>query len=194
MGLAGLKPAFQQMGAMAVGPKGETLDQLALQRYPDTKAIEHVHTGGNSSGIVDGAAAILIGTKEFGEKAGLKPRARIRSFASIGSEPAIMLTGPAPASEKALKRAGMTVKDIDLWELNEAYAVQVIYCRDKLGIDPEKLNVNGGSISMGHPYGMTGARLAGHILIEGRRRRAKYGVVTMCVGGGMGAAGLFEIH
>jgi len=124
---------------------------------------------------------------------GLKPLGIFRGFVAVGAEPDEMGVGPVTAVPLLLKRHGLRIEDIDLWELNEAYAVQVIYCRDRLGIDPDKLNVNGGSISLGHPYGMTGARLAGHILIEGRRRKAKFGVVTMCVGGGMGAAGLFEI-
>ena len=123
----------------------------------------------------------------------LKPLGVFRGFVAAGVEPDEMGVGPVAAVPRLLERQGLKINDIDLWELNEAYAVQVIYCRDKLGIDPDKLNVNGGSISLGHPYGMTGARLAGHILIEGRRRKAKYGVVTMCVGGGMGAAGLFEV-
>jgi acetyl-CoA C-acetyltransferase/acetyl-CoA acyltransferase len=126
-------------------------------------------------------------------KKNLKPLGIFRGFVAAGVEPDEMGVGPVAAIPRLLKRHGLKIDDIDLWELNEAYAVQVIYCRDKLGIDPEKLNVNGGSISMGHPYGMTGARLAGHVLIEGRRRKAQYGVVTMCIGGGMGAAGLFEI-
>jgi acetyl-CoA C-acetyltransferase/acetyl-CoA acyltransferase len=124
---------------------------------------------------------------------GLKPLGIFRGFVSAGCEPDEMGVGPVYAVPRLLKRHGLKIDDIDLWELNEAFAVQVIYCRDKLGIDPEKLNVNGGSIAVGHPYGMTGARLTGHALIEGRRRKAKYAVVTMCVGGGMGAAGLLEI-
>src|ERR1700739_1131183 len=131
--------------------------------------------------------------ENIAEKKGLKPLGIFRGFVAAGVEPDEMGVGPVAAIPRLLARHGLKIHNIDLWELNEAYAVQVIYCRDKLGIDPEKLNVNGGSIAMGHPYGMTGARLTGHILIEGRRRRAKDGRVTMCVGGGMGAAGLFEI-
>ena len=150
-------------------------------------------TAGNASQLSDGASACVIMSDALAAKKGLKPLGIFRGFVAAGVEPDEMGVGPVAAVPRLLQRHGLKVDDIDLWELNEAYAVQVIYCRDKLGIDPEKLNVNGGSISLGHPYGMTGARLAGHILIEGRRRKAKYGVVTMCVGGGMGAAGLFEI-
>ena len=150
-------------------------------------------TAGNASQLSDGASACVIMSDALAAKKGLKPLGIFRGFVAAGVEPDEMGVGPVTAVPRLLQRHGLKVDDVDLWELNEAYAVQVIYCRDKLGIDPEKLNVNGGSISLGHPYGMTGARLAGHILIEGRRRKAKYGVVTMCVGGGMGAAGLFEI-
>jgi len=150
-------------------------------------------TAGNASQLSDGASACLIMSDALAAQKGLKPLGVFRGFVAAGVEPDEMGVGPVVAVPRLLERHGLKIDDIDLWELNEAYAVQVIYCRDKLGIDPEKLNVNGGSISMGHPYGMTGARLAGHILIEGRRRRAKYGVVTMCVGGGQGAAGLFEV-
>ena len=150
-------------------------------------------TAGNASQLSDGASACVIMSDALAAQKGLKPLGIFRGFVAAGVEPDEMGVGPVVAVPRLLERHGLKIDDIDLWELNEAYAVQVIYCRDKLGIDPEKLNVNGGSISMGHPYGMTGARLAGHILIEGRRRRAKYGVVTMCIGGGMGAAGLFEI-
>jgi acetyl-CoA C-acetyltransferase/acetyl-CoA acyltransferase len=150
-------------------------------------------SAGNASQLSDGASACVIVSDAVAARKGLKPLGIFRGFVAAGVEPDEMGVGPVAAVPRLLKRHGLKIDDIDLWELNEAYAVQVIYCRDKLGIDPLKLNVNGGSISMGHPYGMTGARLAGHILIEGRRRGAKYGVVTMCVGGGMGAAGLFEI-
>jgi acetyl-CoA C-acetyltransferase len=150
-------------------------------------------SAGNASQLSDGASACVIMSDALAARKGLKPLGIFRGFVAAGVEPDEMGVGPVAAIPRLLRRHGLKIDDIDLWELNEAYAVQVIYCRDKLGIDPDKLNVNGGSISLGHPYGMTGARLAGHILIEGRRRKAKYGVVTMCVGGGMGAAGLFEI-
>jgi acetyl-CoA C-acetyltransferase len=150
-------------------------------------------TAGNASQLSDGASAAVIMSDKLAAQKGLKPLGIFRGFVSAGCEPDEMGVGPVYAVPRLLKRHGLKVDDIDLWELNEAFAVQVIYCRDKLGIDPEKLNVNGGSISVGHPYGMTGARLTGHALIEGRRRKAKYAVVTMCVGGGMGAAGLLEI-
>ena len=149
-------------------------------------------TAGNASQLSDGASATVIMSDKLAAQKGLKPLGIFRGFVAAGCEPDEMGIGPVFAIPRLLKRHGLKIDDIDLWELNEAFAVQVLYCRDKLGIDPEKLNVNGGSIAVGHPYGMTGARLTGHILIEGRRRKAKYGVVTMCVGGGMGAAGLFE--
>jgi acetyl-CoA C-acetyltransferase len=190
--LGGLKPAFLQMGAMAVGPNGETLDQLALLRYPDTKAINHVHTGGNSSGIVDGAATVLMGSEAWGKKAGLKPRARIRSMATAGAEPVIMLTAPAPASKKALDKAGMSVKDIDLWEINEAFAVVPLQTARALGIDLDKINVNGGAIALGHPLGATGAILLGTALDELERSNKSTALITLCIGGGMGIATVIE--
>jgi len=150
-------------------------------------------TAGNASQLSDGSAAVIVMEAKEAEKRGLQPLGRYIGMAVAGTEPDEMGIGPIFAIPKLLERFDMKVEDIDLWELNEAFAVQVIYCRDKLGIDNDKLNVNGGSISIGHPYGMTGARCVGHILREGQRRKAKYGVVTMCVGGGMGAAGLFEI-
>ena len=150
-------------------------------------------TAGNASQLSDGASATVIMSDKLAAQKGLKPLGIFRGFVSAGCEPDEMGIGPVFAVPRLLKRHGLTIDDIDLWELNEAFAVQVLYCRDKLGIDPEKLNVNGGAISVGHPYGMSGARLAGHALIEGRRRKAKYAVVTMCVGGGMGSAGLLEI-
>jgi acetyl-CoA C-acetyltransferase len=185
--LAALEPSFKMQGEMMPG-----FDAVALQRYPEVEKMNHVHHAGNSSGIVDGAAAILIGTKEFGEKAGLKARARIRSFASIGSEPAIMLTGPAPSSEKALKRAGMSVKDIDLWELNEAFAAVVLRYLQILKMPADKINVNGGAIAMGHPLGATGAMILGTLLDELERRNLSTGLATLCVGAGMGTATIIE--
>jgi len=152
-----------------------------------------VITAGNASQLSDGASAAVVMSDKMAAKKGLKPLGIFRGFVAAGCEPDEMGIGPVFAIPRLLKRHGLKIEDIDMWELNEAFAVQVIYCRDKLGIDPEKLNVNGGSVAVGHPYGMTGSRLAGHVLVEGRRRKAKYGVVTMCVGGGMGAAGLFEI-
>lgn len=150
-------------------------------------------TAGNASQLSDGASACVVMNAKLAEKRGLQPLGALRGFAVAGTEPDEMGIGPVFAIPRLLERAGLQIDDIGIWELNEAFAVQVIYCRDKLGIDPDKLNVNGGSIAVGHPYGMTGARLSGHVLIEGKRRGVKYGVVTMCVGGGMGAAGLFEI-
>ena len=190
--LGQLKPAFAQMGGAAMGPNGETLDQLALLRYPDTKKIEHVHTGGNSSGIVDGAALVLLGSKEWGEKAGLKPRGKIRAMATIGAEPVIMLTAPAPASQKALKQAGMSVKDIDLWEINEAFATVPMQTARALKIDEDRINVNGGAIALGHPLGATGAILLGTALDELERSNKSTALITLCIGGGMGIATVIE--
>lgn len=185
--LAKLNPAFTVPGEQA------GFDAVAIQRYPEVERINHVHHAGNSSGIVDGAAAVLVGSKAIGEKLGLKPRARIRAFASIGSEPTIMLTGPAPASEKALKRAGMSVNDIDLYELNEAFAAVVLRYMQALGIPHDKINVNGGAIAMGHPLGATGAMILGTLLDEMERRGAATGLATLCVGAGMGTATIIEL-
>ncbi len=184
--LASLNPSFTMQGEQF------GFDGVAQLRYPEVEKINHVHHAGNSSGIVDGAAAILLGTKEAGEKAGIKPRARIRSFASIGSEPCIMLTGPTPASEKALAKAGMSKDDIDLYELNEAFASVVLRYMDKLGVPHDKLNVNGGAIAMGHPLGATGAMIVGILLDEMERRDLNTGLATLCVGAGMGTATIIE--
>ena len=190
--LGGLKAAFLEMGAMAMGPNGETLDELALKRYPQNKKIEHVHTAGNSSGIVDGAAIVLMGSGEWGKRAGQKPRAKIRAMATAGAEPIIMLTAPAPASARALKKAGMSVKDIDLWEINEAFAVVPLQTARALGIDPERINVNGGAIALGHPLGATGAILLGTALDELERTNKSTALITLCIGGGMGIATIIE--
>jgi acetyl-CoA acyltransferase len=165
---------------------------LALKPHFDTSSGQGTVTAGNSSQLSDGASATLLMSRERAEKLGVKPLMIFRGFAVAGCEPDEMGIGPVFAIPKLLKRHGLKVEDIDLWELNEAFAVQVIYCRDRLGIDQEKLNVNGGSVSIGHPFGMTGSRLVGTIASEMRRRKAKYGVVTMCIGGGQGMAGLFE--
>jgi acetyl-CoA C-acetyltransferase len=184
--LAALQPSFVQMGEMA------GFDAVAVQRYPEVEAINHVHTPGNSSGIVDGAAAVLIGSKAAGKAAGLKPRARIRQFANVGSEPSIMLTGPIPVTEKVLKKAGMTKKDIDLWELNEAFASVVLRYMQALNIPHDKINVNGGAIAMGHPLGATGAMILGTVLDELERRDKETALVTLCIGVGMGTATIIE--
>ena len=190
--LGGLAAVFAQMGASAMGPNGETVDELALKRYPDTKKIEHVHTAGNSSGIVDGAAVVLMGSAEWGKKAGMKPRAKIRAMATAGAEPLIMLTAPAPASQKALTKAGMKVGDIDLWEINEAFAVVPLQTARALGIDQERINVNGGAIALGHPLGATGAILLGTALDELERANKSTALITLCIGGGMGIATIIE--
>jgi acetyl-CoA C-acetyltransferase len=184
--LSNLKASFAGIGE-SVG-----FDAVAIQRYPEVERIEHVHTAGNSSGIVDGAAAVLVGTKEAGERAGLKPRARIRSTATMGTEPTIMLTGPVPASRKALKKAGMTFADIDLFEVNEAFAVVPLMFMEDANVDHDRVNVNGGAIALGHPLGATGAMLIGSLLDELERRNLGTGLVTLCVGGGMGIATIVE--
>ncbi|MDO8347985.1 MAG: acetyl-CoA C-acetyltransferase [Rugosibacter sp.] len=184
--LAQLKPAFQEQG------EKYGFDSVILQRYPEVERINHVHHAGNSSGIVDGAAAVLFGSRDMGRQLGLKPRARIRSFATIGSEPSIMLTGPSHAAEKALQRAGMGAADIDLWELNEAFAAVVLRFMEALAVPHEKINVNGGAIAMGHPLGATGAMLLGTLLDELERRDLATGLVTLCVGAGMATATIIE--
>ena len=190
--LAKLQPAFTMMGAMPASAVGKTLDQLALAVYPDVKQIEHVHTAGNSSGIVDGAAAVMIASEEYVKAHGLKARARIRALATIGAEPVIMLTAPAPASLKALALAGMKPKDIDLWEINEAFAAVVLQTMRKLEIDPARVNVNGGAIALGHPLGATGAILLGTVIDELERRNLTTALITLCIGGGQGIATIVE--
>jgi len=184
--LASLEPSFINHGEQF------GFNSVAIQRYPEIEKIEHVHHAGNSSGIVDGASAMLLGTKEMGEKLGLTPRARIRSFASIGSEPTIMLTGPSLAAEKALKRAGMEKGDIDLWELNEAFAAVVLRFMQALDIDHDEINVCGGAIAMGHPLGATGAMILGTVLDELERTGKSTALATLCVGAGMGTATIIE--
>ena len=184
--LAKLKPAFEMMG------EAGGFNAVALQRYPEVETIHHVHTAGNSSGIVDGAAAVLVGSKSAARKAGIKPRARIRAFASIGSEPTIMLTGPAGSARKALKRARMKTSDIDLWEINEAFASVVMRFVRDLDLSMDKVNVNGGAIALGHPLGATGAVILGMVLDELERRDLSTALVTLCVGGGMGTATIIE--
>ena len=184
--LAALQPSFVQMGEMG------GFDAVAIQAHPEVEVVNHVHHAGNSSGIVDGAAAVLVGNKEAGEKAGLKPRARIKAFANIGSEPAMMLTGPIDVTHKVLKRAGMQLGDIDLIEVNEAFAAVVLRFMQAFGIDNSKVNVNGGAIAMGHPLGATGAMILGIALDELERRDVNTALVTLCIGAGMGTATIIE--
>ncbi|HEY5279964.1 MAG TPA: acetyl-CoA C-acetyltransferase [Pseudolabrys sp.] len=184
--LAQLQPSFVQMGEMG------GFDAVAVQKHPEIERIDHVHHAGNSSGIVDGAAAVLIGTKEAGQRAGLKPRARIKAFANIGSEPAIMLTGPIDVTQKVMKKSGMSMADIDLWELNEAFASVVLRYMQALDIPHDKINVNGGAIAMGHPLGATGAMILGTVLDELERSGKETALVTLCIGAGMGTATIIE--
>jgi acetyl-CoA C-acetyltransferase len=184
--LGKLKPAFAAIGEMG------GFDAVALQKYHSVERINHVHTGGNSSGIVDGAAIVLVGSEQIGKDYGLVPRARIVATAAIGSEPTIMLTGPTPATEKVLAKAGLTIDDIDLFELNEAFASVVLKWIKDLKLPEEKVNVNGGAIAMGHPLGATGAMLVGTVVDELERRQARRALVTLCIGGGMGVATIIE--
>jgi len=184
--LGALDPAFLVQGEQY------GFDAVIKQKYPEVETLNHVHHAGNSSGIVDGAAAVLIGNKEVGSRINVKPRARIRSFASIGSEPSIMLTGPSYAAEKALRKAGMTAADIDLWELNEAFAGVVLRFMDVMSVDHSEINVNGGAIAMGHPLGATGAMILGTVLDELERRDQNTALITLCVGAGMGTATIIE--
>ncbi len=183
--LARLKPAFEGLGKAG-------FEAVAKARYPEIEDLNYVHHGGNSSGIVDGAGLVLVGSKAFGAKAGLKPRGRIRSYANIGSEPTIMLTAPAAVSRKALKAGGMTEKDIDLWELNEAFASVVLRFQRDLDVPDDKINVNGGAIAMGHPLGATGAMILGTVLDELERRDAETGLITLCAANGLGVAAIIE--
>ncbi|MGA9521777.1 MAG: acetyl-CoA C-acetyltransferase [Myxococcaceae bacterium] len=191
-GLLSLPPSFADVGRKPLPDEGRSLDEIALSYYPETRAIEHVHTAGNSSGLADGAAAVLVASEEYARTQGLKPRARVRAVATVGSDPVLMLTGPAPASLRALKLAGMTASDIDLWEINEAFAVVPLQTIRALGIDPDRVNVNGGAIALGHPLGATGAMLLGTLLDELERTDRATGLVTLCIGGGQGIAMIIE--
>jgi len=184
-GLAALKPSFESLGELG-------FNAVALAKYPQVERIHHVHTAGNSSGIVDGAALVLIGSEARGRELGLTPRGRIVATALTGADPTIMLTAPAPATRKVLAKAGLTVADIDLFEVNEAFASVVMKFQKELGVPDEKINVNGGAIAMGHPLGATGAMLIGTLLDELERRELRYGLCTLCVGGGMGIATIVE--
>lgn len=185
--LAKLKPAFKDMGEVMPG-----FDKVAMLKYPHLDHIDHIHHAGNSSGIVDGAAAVLIGSREWGEAMGLKPRARIRATAKIGTDPTIMLTGPVPVTEKILKDSGMSIGDIDLFEVNEAFASVVLRFMQAFQVSPDKVNVNGGAMAMGHPLGATGAIIIGTLLDELERRDLSTGLATLCIASGMGAATIIE--
>ncbi len=185
--LGALNPSFQQMGEVMPG-----FDKIAILKYPELERINHIHHAGNSSGIVDGAAAVLIGNKELGEQLGLKPRARIRATAKIGTDPTIMLTGPVPVTEKILRDNGMSIGDIDLFEVNEAFASVVMRFEQAFNVDHDKVNVNGGSMAMGHPLGATGAMILGTLMDELERSDKEVGLATLCIGSGMGAATIIE--
>ncbi len=185
-GLAKLNPSFAMMGKMG-------FDAIALQKYPEVGQVNHVHHAGNSSGIVDGAAVVLLASEKAVKEQGLKPRAKVLATALVGSDPTIMLTGPAPAARKALEKAGLTIEDIDLFEVNEAFAAVVMRFITELKVDPTKVNVNGGAIAMGHPLGATGAMILGTLLDELERQGKKRGLATLCVGGGMGIATIIEL-
>jgi acetyl-CoA C-acetyltransferase len=185
--LGALKPAFKEMGEMMPG-----FDKVAMMKYPHLERINHIHHAGNSSGIVDGSAAVLIGSAEFGKAHGLKPRARIRATAKIGTDPTIMLTGPVPATQKILKDSGLQIGDLDLFEVNEAFASVVLRFQQAFDVDPALVNVNGGSIAMGHPLGATGAIIIGTLLDELERQDKAMGLATLCIASGMGAATIIE--
>src|SRR6202451_4296409 len=184
--LASIQPSFVQMGELG------GFDAVAIQAHPEVEYVNHVHHAGNSSGIVDGAAAVLVANKQAGQKAGLKPRARVRAFANIGSDPALMLTGPVDVTKKVLKTAGMTLADIDLIEINEAFAAVVLRFLQAFNLDASKVNVNGGAIAFGHPLGATGAMILGTLVDEMERRNVATGLVTLCIGAGMGTATIIE--
>nr|WP_319436757.1 acetyl-CoA C-acetyltransferase [Mycobacterium sp. RTGN5] len=190
--LAGLPSAFERAGAARLDGENLTFDEICLSRYPDVERIEHVHHAGNSSGVVDGAAVVVVASADWAKANGAVPRARVRAAAAIGSEPIIMLTAPGPAAERCLAKAGMTTADIDLWEINEAFAAVPLKTIRDLDLDPARVNVNGGAIALGHPIGATGAMLIGTILDELERRDLTTGLVTMCTGGGMGTATIIE--
>jgi len=185
--LGALKPAFKEQGEVMPG-----FDKVALMKYPHLERVNHVHHAGNSSGIVDGAAALLVGNREFGEKYGLKPRARIRATAKIGTDPTIMLTGPVPVTEKILAETGMAISDIDLFEVNEAFSAVVLRFMQAFDVDHDRVNINGGAIAMGHPLGATGAMILGTLLDELERTGKGTGLATLCVASGMGAATIIE--
>lgn len=185
-GLAKLNPSFEMMGQMG-------FDAIALQKYPEVEKIQHVHHAGNASGIVDGAALVLLASEKAVQEQGLKPRAKVLATALVGADPTIMLTGPAPAARKALAKAGLTIEDIDLFEVNEAFAAVVMRFINEMQVDPAKVNVNGGAIAMGHPLGATGAMILGTLLDELERQGKKRGLATLCVGGGMGIATIIEL-
>ena len=191
-GLAALPGSFVTLGQATVGPRGETLDAIALASQLGVSSIRHLHTAGNSSGLADGAGAVLLASEHYVKTHGVKPRARIRAMTTVGSDPVLMLTGPAPASQKALRLAGMKARDIDLWEINEAFAAVVLQTTRKLELDPDRVNVNGGAIALGHPLGATGAMLLGTALDELERRGQATALITMCIGGGQGIATIVE--
>lgn len=185
-GLSALKPSFATMGQIG-------FDAIALQKYPEVGSVNHVHHAGNSSGIVDGAAIVLLASEQAVQQQNLKPRAKVLATALVGADPTIMLTGPAPAARKALAKAGLIIDDIDLFEVNEAFAAVVMHFINEMKVDPAKVNVNGGAIAMGHPLGATGAMILGTLLDELERQGKKRGLATLCVGGGMGIATIIEL-
>jgi acetyl-CoA C-acetyltransferase len=191
-GLGKLAPAFVALGQTAAGPHGETLDQLALAAHPAAKQVRHLHTAGNSSGIADGAGAVVLASERYVRETGIHPRARIRAMATLGTDPILMLTAPVPTCEKALRLAGMKARDIDVWEINEAFAAVVLQTIRKFDLDPDRVNVNGGAIALGHPLGATGAMLAGAALDELERRDAQTALIAMCISGGQGIATIIE--